>query len=183
VSLDCPDEGFRRKLDEVTEAPDEPAYLALLKEALERYPNSIVRLNSPHPIARYTCGLHAFGFTEDQEYVRIAGRSFNRIVAGPAFVEWLIENQLLTEVTAAQSSEGALVVYFNAEGQVRHLGLNLAGHRVESKWGTCDLFQHEVFELPKAYGSSVRFFRRLSYEDAMTFFKRFAKENAMLFVD
>lgn len=146
MTMNSPDGGLRRKLDEVTEARNESEYLALLKEALESYPNSIVRLNSEHPIARYTCGLHAFGFTEDSEYVPIAGRPFNRIVAGPAFVEWLIENQLLTEVTATQASEGALVVYFNEEGQVRHLGLNLAGHRVESKWGTCDLFQHNLFE-------------------------------------
>jgi hypothetical protein len=149
---------LRKRLREVTEAQDEPEYRALLDAAARDYPNTIVLVDSPHPIQRYTCFMHAFGFTEKPEYVAIASRGLNVVFAGPRFAHWLLDKKLLTEVVEAEAHQGDLVFYFNEEECVKHAGLNLGGQRAESKWGKGHLFQHDLFDVPELDGVKVRFF-------------------------
>jgi hypothetical protein len=170
---------LRRRLEEATEAEDESQYLALLKAATRECQNTIALLDSPYPIERYTCFVHVFEFTEKPEYAAIASRGFNVVFAGPTFAHWLLDKQLLTEVLEAEAREGDLVFYFNDEERVKHAGLNLGSHRVESKWGKGNLFQHDLFEVPESYGVKARFFRKVPYEKAFEYFTRFAKEKGM----
>lgn len=170
-----PENTLRRKLDEVFEAREWPEYLRILDAVTRDLPNGIKLLDSPYPIQRYTCVVHVFEFTEKPEYTAMASRGFNVVFAGPAFVHWLLEKQLLTEVSQADACEGDLILYFDRDRRVKHAGLNRNGH-VESKWGKGGLFQHGLFEIPSSYGTSVRFFRRVSYKEALEHFRRFAKD-------
>lgn len=174
---------LRNKLEEVFEAQDWSEYLSRLTAATRGFPNAIVLLNSPYPIERYTCVVHVFEFTEKPEFVAIASRGFNVVIAGPRFVEWLLEHRLLTEVSEAEMREGDLILYFDPSGRIKHAGLNRGNGRVESKWGKGGLFQHNIFEIPASYGSTVRFFRRIPSEEALQHFKQYAKEKGMLFID
>jgi len=174
---------LRGKLEEVFEARDWSEYLALLAAATRDFPNGIALLDSPYPIERYTCVVHVFEFTEKLEFVAIASRGFNVIIAGPKFVQWLLEKGLLTEVGEAEAREGDMIIYFDEESQIKHAGLRRGNGRVESKWGKGGLFQHGLFEVPASYGTTVRFFRRVPWEEALEYFKRYAKEKGMLFLD
>jgi hypothetical protein len=51
---------------------------------------------------------------------------------------------------------------------------------VISKWGIGHLYQHQLFEVPESYGSKLRFFTRLSYNEAYSYFRSFAEENGMI---
>jgi hypothetical protein len=165
----------------MTEVEDVTQHPALLAEITRDCPNAIVLLESPYPLGRYTCAMYVFDFTEKAEYVEIADRGFNRVFAGGAFMQGLIDRGLLHELGPAEAREDDLVVYFNDEGRFKHAGLCLRNNRVMSKWGTGHLFDHELFEVPESYGTHVRFFKKLPYKLAFEHFRRFAKENGILF--
>lgn len=164
----------------MTEVQDVTQHPALLDELTMNCPNTIVLLDSPYPLSRYTCAMHVFDFTEKPEYVAIAERGFNRVFAGGAFVHWLLDRGLLDETAQSDAQEGDLVLYFNDEKRFKHAGINLGGDRVLSKWGIGHLFTHGLFEVPETYGTKVRFFRSLPHEAAFKYFRCFAEENGVL---
>ncbi len=61
----------------------------------------------------------------------------------------------------------------------KHIGCCVEGGRLISKWGTGHLYEHEVLEVPLSYGKNVRFFKRLSFEEAFKNFARFAEDNGV----
>jgi hypothetical protein len=174
---------LRKRLEEMTQVEDVTQHPALLMEISQSLPNTIVFLDSPYRLRRYTCGMHVFGFAEEPEYAAIAERGFNRVFAGGAFVHWLIENCLLDELSSSDVKDGDLVIYFNGEGRFKHAGLICGMDRVVSKWGTGHLVRHGLLEVPESYGSTLRFFKKLTYEEAYAYFRRFAAENGMLFAE
>ncbi len=138
-------------------------------------PNFIRILQSHHPLARYTCLMHALGFTEKPEYIEIAKYGFEGAYAGPEFAHWLLDRQLLAEISKAGAADLDLVFYFNT-GRFRHAGVLLASGRIVSKWGTGHLFEHELFEIPMQYGEEARFFQKLTYNQTFLHFADFALE-------
>ena len=130
-------------------------------------------LQSCHSLARYTCLMHALGFTEKPEYIEIAEHGFQDVYAGPEFAHWLIDKSLLAEISKDRVEDRSLVFYFS-KGRFKHAGVLLASGRVISKWGTGHLFEHELFEIPMQYGDEARFFGGLSYGQAILNFADFA---------
>jgi len=126
---------IRDRLEEVFDAQDWSEYLSRLTSVTREFSNAIVLLNSPFPIERYTCVVHVFEFTEKPEFVAIASRGFNVVIAGPRFVEWLLQHGLLTEVSEADMREGDLILYFDAGGRIKHAGLSRGNGRVEIEMG------------------------------------------------
>ena len=171
---------LRKELQTVTEVQDVAQHPALLAEVTRECPNSVRITESLHPIERYTCLMHVMDFTEKPEYIAIARYGLGRVFAGTEFAHWLIERGLLTEVLQSEVRDGDLVVYFS-EGSFKHVGLWRPNGRVLSKWGVGHLCDHELFEVPTSYGTDVRFYKRLPYEDAYDLFARFAEENGIPF--
>jgi hypothetical protein len=176
------DTTLRKKLVAMTDADTEDQYLELFAAAIQNHPNAVTRLYSAHPIGRYTCFVHVFGFTEKPEYVAIARWGFNGQFAGPEFAHWMIDHQELKEVSEAEAQPGDMVMYFNDEGRLKHTGIYLGVNRVESKWGKGHLFEHDLFAVPESYGTTVKYFRKIPGEDVLESFKQFAREKGM-FID
>lgn len=109
-----------------------------------------------------------------------ASYGLGRVFAGADFTRWLIEQGSLAEVSQAEAQDGDLVFYFS-KGIFKHAGLWHPNGRVLSKWGVGHLFDHELFEVPMSYGSEVRFYKRLPFEDAYDLFTQFATENDIPF--
>jgi len=165
----------------MTEVPDVSKHPALLDALTRESPNTITLLDSPYPIERYTCLVHALDFAGKPEYVAIAERGFNVVFAGPAFAHWLLDKGLLYEVAPSNAHEGDLVLYFNEKRRFKHAGLSQGHHRVLSKWGIGHLFEHGLFEVPESYGTQARFFKKLPCDEAYAHFRAFAEEKGMLF--
>lgn len=172
---------LREKLEEMTRADDVSRHPALLAEVAHEYPNTIVLIDSPHPIRRYTCMMHVLDFAEKPDYATIAKHGRGEIFAAGAFAHWLLDKGFLVELKQDDAREGDIVLYFNEDGRFKHAGLIGANGRVVSKWGIGHLYQHELFEVPESYGTTVRFFRGLSYDYAFDHFLQFAEENGMRF--
>jgi hypothetical protein len=172
---------LRQKLQTMTEVEDGTQHPALLEALTKEYPNTIQIVQSPYPLARYTCLVHAFGFIEQPEYLAIATRPFNRVAyASPDFAHSLLDQHLLQEISFADVRQGDFVFYFNDEGRLKHAGVYLENERVLSKWGLGYLYNHAILEVPEAYGNTVRFFKQVPVEDILCHFKRFAKEKGIL---
>jgi hypothetical protein len=88
------------------------------------------------------------------------------------FVAYLIDHHL-TEVSPAAADDGDIVVYF-AGAVPKHAG-RVDGSSIVSKWGTAHLWRHRLFEVPAAYGETVRFFRAINSVDSKLAFVRFAQ--------
>ena len=171
---------LRKKLQTVIEVQDVAQHPVLLAEVTRECPNSIRITESSYPIDRYTCLMHVLNFTEKPEYIAIAAYGAGRIYAGTDFAHWLIERGILAEVSQAEAKDGDLVFYFS-EGTFKHVGLWRLNGRVLSKWGVGHLYDHDLFEVATSYGTDVRFYKRLPYEDAYDLFTQLAEENDIPF--
>jgi hypothetical protein len=165
----------------MTHVDDVSRHPALLAALTRECPNTVVMLDSAYPMRRYTCLMHVFDFAEKPDYTAIAKHGLGKIFAAGDFAHWLLENNVLVEVTHGDVRQGDIVFYFTDAGRFKHAGRMLANGRVLSKWGTGHLYEHGVLEVPESYGTTVRFFRGLSYNEAFDHFVRFAEERGMRF--
>jgi hypothetical protein len=166
---------LRGRLTEMTESRTEPStHEAQLAVISEEFPNTIKPLKFQLPEDRYTCGMYVFDFSEDPDYLEIAGFGLPHVYAGPTFFEWLLAGQLLEEVDEQCAHDEDLIMYFE-NGQWKHVGFWRLNDRVESKWGLGLLYHHGRWEVPDCYGDQVRFFRSVSPEAAIEHFIRYAQ--------
>lgn len=157
--------------------------IALVQAISSEIPHSIVALRSQHELPNYTCLMHALGFTDQPKYIAIATLPGHDVYAGKEFAEWLLATESLTELATADAPVGSIVMYFDEQGGFMHAGLLAQHHRVQSKWGTLGLYEHDTLEVPSNYGDTVRYFEHLSFEDAIELFFDFAEEKGVQFQD
>ena len=68
-------------------------------ELSEKIDNSILILDSPHSISRYTCIVYIFDFVENDYYKNIATYfHIKEVFAGPEFMAFLFKNGYLEEI-------------------------------------------------------------------------------------
>lgn len=170
---------IRRKLSEITETAlvqEHPNRIAALRPAID---HSITVVDSEHPIERHTCGVHAFYLVEDPTYLEIAGFGLGRTFAGPEFINFLLQNQLLAP-RQSPVAPGDLIVYFD-NGIFRHTGRMKTETRVLSKWGTGWLYEHGVWEVPSSYGEFVQYFIGPGEDASLELFIQYAESKGFQF--
>lgn len=155
--------------------------IELVQMITAEIPHNIIPLYSEHDLALFTCVMHALGFSGQERYVAVATLPGYNVYAGKEFVEWLIAGGHLTEVAVTQARVGSIVMYFDNGGEFTHVGLMASHGRVESKWGTVALYEHDLLEVPLNYGSMVRYFENLPYEQAIELFYDFAEAKGVVF--
>ena len=73
---------LRRRLEEMTVNGGEPVnHRGLLAGISRKFPNTIQPLESSLPEDCYTCGMHVLDFSENEEYIKIAGFGFPQVYA------------------------------------------------------------------------------------------------------
>jgi len=139
--------------------PDQPAYLEALRS---EYEHTIIVLDHTQetnlPLESYTCFAYALGLATSPHWHKFSLESF---AINTNFVEKLLTEGVLVEVSPAQASDGDLVIYFDP--RPKHAGIK-RGDTIVSKWGTGWLCQHDLFEVASHQGDTVRFYRRPSLE-------------------
>lgn len=130
---------------------------------------------SPHPIKRYSCLMHAFDFSEKQEYIEFALRD---VFAGAEFAHWMMNRGHLKPLSNQEAKRGDVIFYLSGD-EFKHAGLLIKKNRVLSKWGTFHLCTHAIFEVPSSYGRKIRYFKHLPYQDAFGHFTDYAREKGL----
>jgi hypothetical protein len=144
--------------------------------------HNIVVKDSPHPIERYTCAVHAFSLVENPTYVEIASFGLGSTYAGPEFIAYLLEQELLSHRAEGEVTEHDLIFYFE-RGVFRHVGRLVAPTRVLSKWGKGLLYEHDTWEVPENYGNEVRYFVGPDGSEAFALFKQYAEHKGFAFTE
>lgn len=132
------------------------------------------------------CAMYAFNLKSDDWYRAIAdGPGIIRknpsratepdysISADTEFVDYCINKRLVSAISGRELESGDLVVYSDIDW-CRHVGKLVRHGRIRSKWGTIDLFEHELFEVPDIYGHKHQYFEGLGSERAQQLFIRYA---------
>lgn len=155
--------GLRHALQAMTEEADGARHAELLRELSREHPNTIKILESIYPLHRYTCFVHAFGFTERPQYVSIAQIGFNYVYASPEFAHWLFDHGRLSEIAESDLVPNDLAFYFSTDGRFQHTAIFFGGDRFQSKWGRGS---GNGARLPKPDGIAeiLAFTVRLSFE-------------------
>lgn len=181
-----PDPGLRAALDLITRKS--------VGGAFERQVGAVAALAASHPHgirleeevpatlegpAQYTCFMFALGLAPPPAAVQAVMRDPAGQFPGVDFVRSLVVKSRLRP--AAPARDGDVVVYFKGEDPV-HAGL-LEGGDVVSKWGLGHLWRHACWEVPAAYGDTVRLFDALAHGAAATWFLEFASARGGRSVD
>lgn len=170
---------LRRKLLEITEAAPLHEHPARIEALLSEHNHSIAVIESEHPIERYTCGVHAFHLVEDPTYIEVADFGLGRTFAGPEFINFLLQRQLLLQ-RLSSVLPGDLILYFD-NGVFRHVGRMKTETRILSKWGTGWLCEHGVWEVPLNYGEEIQYFVGPDEDASFNLFIQYAESKGFQF--
>jgi hypothetical protein len=170
---------LRHKLSEITETAPVQEHPARIEALQSKHGHTITVVDSEYPIERYTCGVHAFYLIEDPTYVEIAGFGLSRTFAGPEFIDFLVQNELLSP-RQQPIVPGDLIVYFDGD-TFRHVERMKTEARVLSKWGTGWLFEHGVWEVPSNYGETIQYFVGPDEDASFELFIQYAESKGFQF--
>ena len=149
-----------------------------LKTISESYPNSIQILEPEIP-TDCRCLSYAVGLAQNAKYIKIQRSSEDTIktplFADKEYLEWLVINERLEELSTAEIHDGNIVLYFE-ENEWRHAGKVIHNDRIASKWGAGLLYEHGPLETPANYGSELRYFKNIEPDYAYQIFTNFVVE-------
>lgn len=172
---------LRDALLQITELAPPQEHAARIEQLRANTAHTIAVLNSEHPIDRYTCAVFAFHLVEDPTYIEVASFGLGGTFAGPEFVSFLLDNNLLASRAEHESVKGDLIFYFES-GEFRHVGrLCALPGRVVSKWGIGLLYEHGIWEVAENYGEEVRYFAGPNEEESFELFSKYAEHKGFVF--
>lgn len=168
------DPELRIQLNEITQILDVSQHLSKIEMLRKRFGHTIVLREESVAVDEYTCAVHAFDLTKDPTYDQIRSFGLRRTFAGAEFVEFLLNETLLNEKSCAARAAGDLLIYLD-QGKFGHAGKLVAANLVASKWGTGQLWEHGIWEVPIDYGFELKIFQTLAPGEGLALFIEFAK--------
>lgn len=163
---------LRIRLFEITDNGIPGTHSKLIQQLRSEIPHAVQMQESPTAIERYTCVMHAFDLVENSKYIDIVDAAPAYVFASLDFLQGLIVHEQLRP--RDYSEKGALIVYCE-NNCAKHIGTMVASDRVESKWGTGHLYEHDIWEVPAQYGTEIRYFEPIDSENALDAFIGYAK--------
>ena len=190
--VDCiPVDLLRKKLGELLEQENLSIDETIdeIEKIRVEFPHSIQVAEQSHQemvdLPFVNCVMYAFNLRCDDLYRAIfkchrmrrssSSRDDNKIIsADTEFVEFCIDQGLLSSIAGRERESGDLAVYFKSE-TCCHVGKLLDTGRIRSKWGMIELFEHDLGEVPDTYGDKVEYFESLKFEQSQDGFIAYAK--------
>jgi hypothetical protein len=114
-------------------------------------------------ISRFNCFAYAFGVWSHPDFIALVDQADDSAIMDSAFVCWMIEDGLLTEVQSQDVRTGDIAIY-RSNSAITHAALIVAKEEpmaLHSKWGGNEVHRHGLWEIMASYGNEVRFFRPL----------------------
>lgn len=171
---------LRRRQQEIT---DEPMLLDELYRAIDSlassHPHSIRRIHD-HQRERCNCFANAFELVGSQKFRLIADvdaeAQRNVFFASSEFAPFLIGRGMLLEKNEVEAKSGDIVIYLTEEDIPKHAGtVHSQEKRIMSKWGPGVLVEHALWEVPANYGNLVKYYYRISADEAEREFIEFVR--------
>lgn len=182
---------LRKKLGELEQ--QEKLTFGEIEKLRPEFPHSIyLAEQSPAELIAHTyfnCVMYAFNLKCDALYRAIAGSEIIRrrnpsrsaepepdytISADTEFVDFCIDEGLISSISDRNAESGDLVVYSDND-RCRHVGKLLEQSRIRSKWGMAELLEHELLEVPDFFGDDVQYFESSGFEQSQDRFTAYAR--------
>jgi len=166
--LNCPlgANTLRRLISSVTQTSDPRDHEHGIKILKEKAAHGIVLLENGNETVN--CFMFAFGLVPWQSAIDV-----RYYAAHPdtwldhdcliGFIDHLKRERHLEPVAIVDADQGDVVVYYE-ENKPVHAAMIELNDRLVSKWGVGNVWQHALWEVPEAYGSSAEVFRQLRIE-------------------
>ena len=123
--------------------------------------------------------MFALGVEDDVGFRNLVERCPEYVHANTAFVDFLIAHGYIQ--LEHESMVGGLVVY-SMRNKIEHIGRSVEAGRVQSKWGTGLLYEHETLEVPSNYGDDIQFYTAMKYSKVSKAFFEFARQSGVSLV-
>lgn len=167
---------LRRKLEEIVNSDSGISY----KEKILNKRKLIMVLNN-HTIKVYEDILKDFNTEEllnKKNYlcVSYAFSLYKNDInnADNKFTEFLIEKKYIKKKNQPKNAD--YLLYFN-DDYVIHIGA-YKNDRIISKWGTNDIFEHKIEEVPLKYGNKARYYEKIGSSDIYNYYLEFEDFNS-----
>jgi hypothetical protein len=146
---------FRERLQKITTDRSSDLWLADIEQLRREFPHNIrsieVKLNRG-----FNCFAFALGLTSSGPYFAIASESeFPNVHANSKFMRWFLNEKQPKGIEQLNGVE-SVIIYFDGS-EPKHAGRFRNG-RALSKWGSGPWFEHDIFEVPRDYGDTVKYF-------------------------
>jgi hypothetical protein len=168
---------LRRELDVASEMKFVDQYNAKLAALKVDPGHSITVLPDDHGrISRFNCFAYAFGVWRHPDFIALVDQTDDSAIMDSAFVAWLVEDDLLTEVQPDSVRAGDIAIY-RSNSSITHGALVVALDQpmvLHSKWGGNEVHRHGLWEVKASYGDDVRFFRPLDHDTILTRLRAYA---------
>lgn len=171
---------LREQLDWMADARSMAEYQERLDRITLVFPNAPCVLEEVDSDANSSCFAYALLLAGNPLYEQIKDLNHNHAWACSLFADWLLQHDILKEVSASQATSGDLVWYKSAE-RFKHIGVLVEPGRVRSKFGKGHLFEHDLWAVPESYGSDLWYSQSVSAEQALESFLQYAEARGIEF--
>ena len=147
-------------------------YNVLTEEKGKLHETKIVQLASRFPRAlieampqlsqkdrAFNCFMHVLNLVDRVEpnVFRQDDKTLNFFIDS-SFFRKLYDADIVSKTSIELLEPNDLVVYYKGQ-QKMHVGRYIAPNLVESKWGIGPLFRHGLWDVPKSYGETLKYFK------------------------
>jgi hypothetical protein len=154
-----------------------------LEELREKLGHTIFPLDISNLKFGFNCVMYALQVENNADLFQLlhhltyGPQKHLEITMDTGFIRWLIDLKFINEIDTVNAE---LAVY-SVNGKVKHVGRLLSNGRVQSKWGTGHLFEHELLDVPLTYGDTVQFFTGTDVDTVLDEFWSYAESKGAIF--
>lgn len=163
---------LRNQLNEITNNGKPETHSYLIDKLSSEIAHSIKVLSKPESNLNFNCVMYAFNIEDIPQRIELPKDDSDYFYADTYFVQLLINHKYMIE--EEQSANDFVIVYFDKNKKIKHIGRLISESRVISKWGLGHLYEHDFFETPSDYGDTVRFFEPPSHEMVIQLFRKYS---------
>jgi len=163
---------LRDELQRLTEGTLRSEHASAIEAIRGRFGHGIRLVEENDPNRDVRCVMYALGLAGTYAAELTIGKFPPAGIVEPRMLEFMIRRKRLHEIEVSPPRGGDLVVYFGDAG-VKHAGLVHRGG-VRSKWGDGHVWSHPTMQVPTDYGTSVRYFKRVSLPEALAAHEAYA---------
>jgi hypothetical protein len=111
----------------------------------------------------------ALGLDKSQTYLsnvtKLRDLGFYCLACNHFFVAWIDGiKKFLKEVNKNEIGGAEIILYYKRfnlqQTQLKHAGIVKSKEKIISKWGTSDVYEHSILEIPEEYGSEYLIFQK-----------------------
>ena len=126
-----------------------------------RFPRAFIKPVhfSSQKLQAFNCFMHVLNLVDrvESNVFKQDDKTLNFFIDS-SFFRKLYDADVVSKTSIDQLEPNDLVVYYKGQ-QKMHVGRYIAPNLVESKWGIGPLFRHGLWDVPKSYGETLKYFK------------------------